>query len=155
MATRKDFQQVVSAKRKYSVLEIIGNLIIWLAPLLMVAFVMIFNWNELWQQKWTFHLEFWVIVVMLITCFVYLKWGRRKIHEQYVADKTRAEKHSPLLVLGNALLNLMPIGLGILGIDVLSNLNEPIVNFLIVLLCIEAVGRLLLFIDSFHEEVYY
>lgn len=155
MATRNDFQQVVSAKRKYSVLEIIGNLIIWLAPLCMVAFVLIWNWKELWEQKWTFHLELWVIIVMLITCFVYLKWGRRKIHEQYVADKTRAEKHSPLLVLGNALLNLMPIGLGILGIDVLSNLNEPIVNFLIALLIIEAVGRLLLFIDSFHEEVYY
>lgn len=155
MATRNEFNQVVQAKRKYSVLEIIGNIIIWLAPILMIAFVMIFNWNKLWQQKWSFHLEFWVIVVMIVTCFVYLKWGRKKIHEQYIADKSRAEKHSPLLVLGNALLNLMPIVLGILGIDILSSLNEPIVNFLIVLLCIEAVGRLLLFIDSFHEEVYY
>lgn len=154
MATRKDFQQVVAAKRKYSVLEIIGTIVVWAAPAAIVLFILIFNWDKLWQQKWTFHLEIWAALVMVITCFVYIKWGRIKIHEKYIADNARAEKHHPLLVLLNGVVNLMPFVLGIIAVNVLSSINEPIELFLIVLLSVEAVGRILLFIDSFKEEEY-
>lgn len=154
MAKRSDFNVAVAPKRKYSVLEIIGNIVIWSAPLLMLLFIVIFNWDKLWKQSWGFHVELWMGIVMIITCFVYLKWGRIKIHEKYVADNARAEKHHPLLVFFNALLNLTPYVLGIIAVDVLNDLGEPIRIFLIVLVCIEAVGRILLFIDSFKEEEY-
>lgn len=154
MATRQDFTQVVQAKRKYSVLEIIGNAIIWAAPLLMMIFIVCWNWKKLWQQNWSVHLELWMTVVLVVTCFVYIKWGRKKIKEHYIADNARAEKHSPLLVFFNALINLMPYALGIMVLDILQSIGEPITTFLIVLLCIESVGRILLFIDSFKEEEY-
>lgn len=154
MAKRSDFQQMVAAKRKYSVLEIAGNIIIWAAPIGMMLFILIYNWNKLWSQSWGFHLELWMSITMLVMCFVYLKWGRIKIHEKYVADNARAEKHHPLLVFFNAVLNLTPYILGILAVDVLNSLGEPIRIFLIVLLSLEAAGRILLFIDSFKEEEY-
>ena len=155
MANRNDFQQVVQAKRKITALEIIGNIIIWGAPLFELLFVIIFNWNKLWQQSTGFHLQFWMIFVFIIMMFIYLKWGRRKIHEQYVADKSRGEKHNPLLVIGNTFLCLIPFALGILLLNVLQPLGEPVELFLIILLGFELVGRVLLIIDSFKEEEYY
>lgn len=152
--TRQDFQQVVQAKRKLTWLEIVGNIIIWASPVLIVLFVVIWNWNKLWQQKTSFHIELWSALVLFVSMLVYIKWGRRKIHEQYIADKSRAEKHSPLLVIGNTFICLMPFALGIIACDILSSLGEPITIFLIVLLICEFAGRMFLIIDSFHEEEY-
>lgn len=154
MAKRSDFNQVVSAKRKITWMEIVGNVIIWGCPMLMVGFILLFNWNKLWSQEWTFHMSLLCTLVLIVTMFVYLKWGRRKIHEQYVADKARAEKHHPVLVIGNTILNLMPFILGILITNILSALDEPLTTFLIVLVSVEAVGRIFLIVDSFHEEEY-
>lgn len=152
--TRADFNQVVQAKRKYSTLEIIGNIIIWAAPIAVMAVVLILNWGNLWKQSWGVHLEIWMTLVLLITCFIYIKWARRKIHEKYIADNARAEKHSPLLVFGNAIINLAPFALGIMVLDILTSIGEPTKIFLLILLAIEAAGRIILFIDSFKEEEY-
>lgn len=154
MATRNDFNQVVTAKRKYGVLEIIGTCIVWLAPVAIMAFILAWNWDELWQQKTSFHIELWAIIVLVVMAFIYIKWGRIKIREKYVADNARAEKHNPLLVICNSIVNLLPFVLGILLMDVLSKLGEPIRNYLIILLSVEGVGRLILIIDSFFEEEY-
>lgn len=152
--TRNDFQQVVHAKRKYGLLEIIGNLIIWLAPIILFITILFIKWDSLWKQSTGIHLEVWMSLVLIVMIFVYLKWGRRKIHERYVADNARSEKHPPLLVLCNSLLNLAPFGIIIMLIDILNSIGEQLNLFVLILLIIEAVGRILLFIDSFKEEEY-
>lgn len=154
MATRQDFQQVVQAKRKMTWMEIVGNIIIWASPVLIVLFVLIWNWGKLWQQKTTFHIELWAVIVLFVSMLVYIKWGKKKIREQYIADKSRAEKHSPLLVIGNTFICIMPFVLGILACDILSSLGEPLTTFLIVLVCFQVLGRTFLIIDSFKDEEY-
>lgn len=155
MAKREDFKQGLIARRKHGKLEIAGTLVIWLAPVLEIAFVIAWNWDKLWKQDWTFHLPLWVLIVSAVVLGVYMKWGRIKLMSVYTSDNAKSQKHHPLLVIINSIMWLLPIVFGILIIYVLKPLGEPIEWFLIALLIMECVGRGLLIADSFQEEEYY
>ena len=155
MAKSSEFTKTLKPRRKLSVLEIIGNIIIWASPLIMAISIFIANFQTIQTAPTKLKVEFWVILVLVAILFFYLNVGKKKL-EQLIQDKrSNREKVTPLLALANGIVSIMPIGLAVLIFDVLQNINEPIEEFLIVLLCVQAVGRIILFVDSFKEADYY
>ena len=155
MAKSSEFTKTLKPRRKLSVLEIIGNIIIWASPLIMAISIFIANFQTIQTAPTKLKVEFWVILVLLAILFFYLNVGKKKL-EQLIQDKrSNREKVTPLLALANGVVSNMPIGLAVLIFDVLQNINEPIEEFLIVLLCVQAVGRIILFVDSFKDAEYY
>ena len=155
MAKSSEFTKTLKPRRKLSVLEIIGNIIIWASPLIMAISIFIANFQTIQTAPTKLKVEFWVILVLVAILFFYLNVGKKKL-EQLIQDKrSNREKVTPLLALANGVVSIMPIGLAVLIFDVLQNINEPIEEFLIVLLCVQAVGRIILFVDSFKEADYY
>lgn len=142
------------AKRKISVLELIGNLIIWLSPLVVMLIVIIYNWSSITTMEAKYHVELWISIVLFVMMIIYYKIIKKKIKEKIQADKINEEKTRPLICLANGILNLMPYVFGILVFDFLNSLCQPIFKILVVMLCCEAIGRILLFIDSFKESEY-
>ena len=155
MAKNKDFVKTLKPKRKLSALEIIGNIIIWLSPLIMAISVFVANYQTIQTAPTKLKVEFWVILVLVAILFFYLNVGKKKLEQMIQDKKSNREKVTPLLALANGVVSIMPIGLAVLIFDVLQNINEPIEDFLIVLLCVQAVGRIILFVDSFKEAEYY
>ena len=155
MAKSSDFTKTLKPRRKLSVLEIIGNIIIWASPLIMAISIFIANFQTIQTAPTKLKVEFWVILVLVAILFFYLNVGKKKL-EQLIQDKrSNREKVTPLLALANGIVSIMPIGLAVLIFDVLQNINEPIEKFLIVLLCVQAFGRIILFVDSFKDAEYY
>ena len=155
MAKSSEFTKTLKPRRKLSVLEIIGNIIIWASPLIMAISIFIANFQTIQTAPTKLKVEFWVILVLVAILFFYLNVGKKKL-EQLIQDKrSNREKVTPLLALANGIVSIMPIGLAVLIFDVLQNINEPIEEFLIVLLCVQAVGRIILFVDSFKDAEYY
>ena len=155
MAKSSEFTKTLKPRRKLSVLEIIGNIIIWASPLIMAISIFIANFQTIQTAPTKLKVEFWVILVLVAILFFYLNVGKKKL-EQLIQDKrSNREKVTPLLALANGVVSIMPIGLAVLIFDVLQNINEPIEDFLIVLLCVQAVGRIILFVDSFKDAEYY
>lgn len=155
MAKSSEFTKTLKPRRKLSVLEIIGNIIIWASPLIMAISIFIANFQTIQTAPTKLKVEFWVILVLVAILFFYLNVGKKKL-EQLIQDKrSNREKVTPLLALANGVVSIMPIGIAVLVFDVLQNINEPIEEFLIVLLCVQAVGRIILFVDSFKEADYY
>ena len=155
MAKSSEFTKTLKPRRKLSVLEIIGNIIIWVSPLIMAISVFIANYQTIQTAPTKLKVEFWVILVLVAILFFYLNVGKKKL-EQLMQDKrSNREKVTPLLALANGVVCIMPIGIAVLVFDVLQNINEPIEEFLIVLLCVQAFGRIILFVDSFKEAEYY
>ena len=155
MAKSSEFTKTLKPKRKLSVLEIIGNIIIWASPLIMAISIFIANFQTIQTAPTKLKVEFWVIILIVAILFFYINVGKKKL-EQLIQDKrSNREKVTPLLALANGVVSIMPIGLAVLIFDVLQNINEPIEEFLIVLLCVQAVGRIILFVDSFKDAEYY
>ena len=155
MAKSSEFTKTLKPRRKLSVLEIIGNIIIWASPLIMAISIFIANFQTIQTAPTKLKVEFWVILVLVAILFFYLNVGKKKL-EQLIQDKrSNREKVTPLLALANGVVSIMPIGIAVLVFDVLQNINEPIEEFLIVLLCVQAVGRIILFVDSFKDAEYY
>ena len=155
MAKSSEFTKTLKPRRKLSVLEIIGNIIIWASPLIMAISIFIANFQTIQTAPTKLKVEFWVIILIVAILFFYINVGKKKL-EQLIQDKrSNREKVTPLLALANGVVSIMPIGLAVLIFDVLQNINEPIEEFLIVLLCVQAVGRIILFVDSFKEADYY
>lgn len=155
MAKSSEFTKTLKPRRKLSVLEIIGNIIIWASPLIMAISIFIANFQTIQTAPTKLKVEFWVILVLVAILFFYLNVGKKKL-EQLIQDKrSNREKVTPLLALANGIVSIMPIGIAVLVFDVLQNINEPIEEFLIVLLCVQAVGRIILFVDSFKDAEYY
>lgn len=142
------------AKRKITPLEIIANLIIWLSPLVIMLIVIIYNWNAIATMQTKYHVELWVSVALFIMMIIYYKLLKGKIKERIQLDKANEEKTKPLMCLANGILNLMPYAFALLVFDFLDNLCQPIFKIVLVVLICEAIGRLLLFIDSFKETEY-
>lgn len=155
MAKSSEFTKTLKPRRKLSVLEVIGNIIIWASPLIMAISIFIANFQTIQTAPTKLKVEFWVIILIVAILFFYINVGKKKL-EQLIQDKrSNREKVTPLLALANGVVSIMPIGLAVLIFDVLQNINEPIEEFLIVLLCVQAVGRIILFVDSFKETEYY
>lgn len=155
MAKSSEFTKTLKPRRKLSVLEIIGNIIIWASPLIMAISIFIANFQTIQTAPTKLKVEFWVIILIVAILFFYINVGKKKL-EQLIQDKrSNREKVTPLLALANGVVSIMPIGLAVLIFDVLQNINEPIEEFLIVLLCVQAVGRIILFVDSFKDAEYY
>lgn len=155
MAKSSEFTKTLKPRRKLSVLEVIGNIIIWASPLIMAISIFIANFQTIQTAPTKLKVEFWVIILIVAILFFYINVGKKKL-EQLIQDKrSNREKVTPLLALANGVVSIMPIGLAVLIFDVLQNINEPIEEFLIVLLCVQAVGRIILFVDSFKEAEYY
>lgn len=155
MAKSSKFTKTLKPRRKLSVLEIIGNIIIWASPLIMAISIFIANFQTIQTAPTKLKFEFWVIILIIAILFFYINVGKKKL-EQLIQDKrSNREKVTPLLALANGIVSIMPIGLAVLIFDVLQNINEPIEEFLIVLLCVQAVGRIILFVDSFKDAEYY
>ena len=155
MAKSSEFTKTLKPRRKLSVLEIIGNIIIWASPLIMAISIFIANFQTIQTAPTKLKVEFWVIILIIAILFFYINVGKKKL-EQLIQDKrSNREKVTPLLALANGVVSIMPIGLAVLIFDVLQNINEPIEEFLIVLLCVQAVGRIILFVDSFKDAEYY
>lgn len=155
MAKSSEFTKTLKPRRKLSVLEIIGNIIIWASPLIMAISIFIANFQTIQTAPTKLKVEFWVIILIVAILFFYINVGKKKL-EQLIQDKrSNREKVTPLLALANGIVSIMPIGLAVLIFDVLQNINEPIEEFLIVLLCVQAVGRIILFVDSFKDAEYY
>ena len=155
MAKSSEFTKTLKPRRKLSVLEIIGNIIIWASPLIMAISIFIANFQTIQTAPTKLKVEFWVIILIVAILFFYINVGKKKL-EQLIQDKrSNREKVTPLLALANGIVSIMPIGLAVLIFDVLQNINEPIEDFLIVLLCVQAVGRIILFVDSFKDAEYY
>lgn len=155
MAKSSEFTKTLKPRRKLSVLEIIGNIIIWASPLIMAISIFIANFQTIQTAPTKLKVEFWVIILIVAILFFYINVGKKKL-EQLIQDKrSNREKVTPLLALANGVVSIMPIGLAVLIFDVLQNINEPIEEFLIVLLCVQAFGRIILFVDSFKDAEYY
>lgn len=155
MAKSSEFTKTLKPRRKLSVLEVIGNIIIWASPLIMAISIFIANFQTIQTAPTKLKVEFWVIILIVAILFFYINVGKKKL-EQLIQDKrSNREKVTPLLALANGVVSIMPIGLAVLIFDVLQNINEPIEEFLIVLLCVQAVGRIILFVDSFKDAEYY
>ena len=155
MAKNKDFVKTLKPKRKLSALEIIGNIIIWLSPLIMAISVFVANYQTIQTAPTKLKVEFWVILVLVAILFFYLNVGKKKLEQMIQDKKSNREKVTPLLALANGIVSVTPIGIAVLVFDVLQHINEPIEDFLLVLLCVQAVGRIVLFVDSFKEAEYY
>ena len=155
MAKSSEFTKTLKPRRKLSVLEIIGNIIIWASPLIMAISIFIANFQTIQTAPTKLKVEFWVIILIVAILFFYINVGKKKL-EQLIQDKrSNREKVTPLLALANGIVSIMPIGIAVLVFDVLQNINEPIEEFLIVLLCVQAVGRIILFVDSFKDAEYH
>lgn len=154
MAKQDDYVKAVRPKLKRSFLYILGNIIIWGMPLILGLCVLFGNIEEVRQAPTSIKVELWVLVVLVVMLFVYMKWGKIKLQQKIQEKNINAEKVGPVLTFANGVLALLPIIIGIIIFDFLSNLNEPITTFLYVLLGVEGFGRLLLLIDSFSEAQY-
>ena len=155
MAKSSEFTKTLKPRRKLSVLEIIGNIIIWASPLIMAISIFIANFQTIQTAPTKLKVEFWVIILIIAKLFFYLNVGKKKLEKLIQDKRSNREKVTPLLALANGVVSIMPMGLAVLIFDVLQNINEPIEEFLIVLLCVQAVGRIILFVDSFKDAEYY
>lgn len=151
---RSDFQQTLRPKRKLTALEIIGNIIIWASPIIMGISIFIANFEVVQSAPTSVKTEFWVILVLIGIMFGYSSFGKTALNDAIQVRKANAEKITPLLSLADGICSLIPIAIAILTLDFLKGINEPIEIFLIVLLCVQAFGRLILFFDSFKEAEY-
>lgn len=151
---QNEFQRTLRAKRKKSFLEILGNIIIWTSPAILMLIVIILDWEKMKSAPTGIKIQAWVIVGLFIMLLIYYKWIKRAIHDKIQEKNINAEKTGPLLCLSNSILALLPYVFAILVFNFFNELNEPISKFLIVILLCEAFGRLLLFIDSFSEARY-
>ena len=119
-------------KRKLSVGEIIGNIIIWASPIVMGITLFIANFDVIMNAETSIQVEFWVILVLIGIMFGYTSWGQQALKDE-----------------------LIPVVIAILTLDFLEGICEPIETFLIVFGSVQALGRLVLFFDSFKEAEYY
>ena len=114
MAKSSEFTKTLKPRRKLSVLEIIGNIIIWASPLIMAISIFIANFQTIQTAPTKLKVEFWVILVLVAILFFYLNVGKKKL-EQLIQDKrSNREKVTPLLALANGVVSIMPIGLAVL-----------------------------------------
>lgn len=150
-----DFQIAVKPRRIITPLEIIAKIIIWISPLIMAISVFVGNYQVIVNATTQIKVEFWVILVLVGILFGYTTFGQKALKDAINVKKANSEKITPLLSLADGVTALIPIVIGILTLDFLSGINEPIETFLIVLLAVQGLGRLLLFIDSFKEAEYY
>lgn len=142
-------------KRKLSVGEIVGNIILWASPLVMGASLFIANYDVILNAETSVQVEFWVILILIGIMFGYTSWGQQALKDEMNIRKANAEKITPLLSLADGIVSLIPIVIAILTLDFLNGICEPIETFLIVFGAVQAVGRLVLFFDSFKEAEYY
>ena len=141
-------------KRKLSIAEIVGNIIIWASPLVMGASLFIANYDVILNAETSVQVEFWVILVLIGIMFGYSTWGQKALQDEMTIKKANAEKITPLLSLADGVVSLIPVVIAILTLDFLNGICEPIETFLIVFGAVQAVGRLVLFVDSFKEAEY-
>ena len=142
-------------KRKLSVGEIIGNIIIWASPIVMGITLFIANFDVIMNAETSVQVEFWVILVLIGIMFGYSSWGQQALKDEMNIRKANAEKITPLLSLADGVVSLIPVVIAILTLDFLNGICEPIETFLIVFGSVQALGRLVLFFDSFKEAEYY
>ena len=154
MKNRSNSNKVVLAKRKKSFLEILGNIVVYGGPIVMLITILIVKWNSIVQTKTSTKIEFLFLFMEIIMLLVYYRILKVKVKEKLQANKINQEKTGPVLCFFNSIFALIPFAITLLAFDFLSKINEPIINVLTCILAIEGVGRLILFIDSFSEGHY-
>lgn len=152
--TRDEFQVAIRPKRIKTKTEIIANIIMWASPLIMALAAFFINFETVSQAPTKVKVEFWMILILIGVMLFYSTKGKKALNDAIQLKKANAEKITPLLALADGICALIPLIIGIMALDFLKFINEPIENFLIFLLIFQAVGRLLLFFDSFTEAKY-
>lgn len=154
MPSRHAMNHVVLSKRKRSVLEIIGNFIIYFSPILLMASILFSKWNKIVQVKTSVKIEFAFLFLGIIMLLVYYRILKKKVKEKLQANKINQEKNAPILCLFNLIFNLLPYVIILLAIDFFKSINEPANLVLICLLILQGIGHFIIFIDSFREAHY-
>lgn len=153
--TRDDFNQMLEPRRKWSVLEWIGYLVMWLGPAVIIGIVIACKGYVYCEQTTWVKAEPWVSIVLIITAFVYIKFLRKKVRDKLLADNIKERKHHPLLVLGRTMYICLPFVVAWFIIDFVTAIGENINYVIIAIIINELVAGVILFIDSLQPEIYY
>lgn len=131
-------------------LKLIGNLFIWVAPVIITLITALENYQKLNKEASVqFKVELWVGFVIVILALVYWLKGRQLIKDHLLKAFILEKRANPIWVVLNSIFALLPLIAVKIIYQGLVMMQQDLTQYLNVILAVEVVGRLFLIFDSF------
>lgn len=128
---------------KKNIWAILGNILIWGVPLMIVAFYIITG-DEVTKRSW----EAWVTLVLFVILIVYFKAFKKRIAEGRLASKIREDRVKPIWRILELFVYACTMLMVYFSVDMLIRIGEALVYYVATIGLCGIVGYAFLIIDS-------
>ena len=128
---------------KKNIWAILGNILIWGVPLMIVTFYIITG-DEVTKRSW----EAWVTLALFVILIIYFKAFKKRIAEGRLASKIREDRVKPIWRILELFVYACSMGMVFLAIDMLIRIGESLVYYVGTIGLCGIVGYVFLIIDS-------